>query len=259
MSDTDLSDNRDEQPGHVGQVSNLPGRLQTGTTGYAFQVAPECRDLGLRAGAILFRDIHVGPRPSELQEEIARGIETAQARFGDLKTALAAPELTAFHEVLRGVGVNPRKVQHSVEKLLSYAFKRGDLPAINSFVDTYNLLSLQRLCSLGAHDLGCLELPVTLKIVTGSESFAPLGQTEAVPVRVGEFGYVDAANRLLCRLDVLQADFSKVTSTTRNALLIIEATASHSPEALREVFAVATQQICHFCGGSAEISGATTR
>src|SRR5437870_5331908 len=89
-----------------------------------FQVADECRRLGLKAGAILFRDIQVGPRPAELEHEITREVQSVQSRFGDLKTALASPELDAFRDILRRVGVNPRKVQHSVEKLLSFAFKR---------------------------------------------------------------------------------------------------------------------------------------
>lgn len=171
----------------------------------------------------------------------------------DFKSACDSPEVIAFHDILRQVGVNPRKVQHSVEKLLAFAFKRGDLPAINSFVDAYNLLSLQSLCSLGAHDIDQIALPVTLRILTGTESFTPLGQAAPVAVRAGEFGYVDAANRLLCRLDVLQADFSKVTAETHNALLIIEATAAHPPERVRATFDAAIQSITQHCGGTAEV------
>jgi DNA/RNA-binding domain of Phe-tRNA-synthetase-like protein len=225
------------------------------TPSSVFQVAPECLDLGLRAGVILFRDIQVGARPAGLQQEIVRAIAAMRARFSDLKSAQATPELAAFRQVLERVGVNPRKVQHSVEKLLSSAFKRGDLPVINSFVDAYNLLSLTSLCSLGAHDVDRLELPVRLGILTGAEAFTPLGKSEPEQVRPGEFGYVDAANRLLCRLDVLQADFSKVTPATRNALLIIEATASHSPEVLADTFTAAQRSIVQYCGGSRSPSG----
>ena len=59
-------------------------------------------------------------------------------------------------------------------------------------------------------------------------------------VAVGEYGYVDAKDRVLCRLDVLQADFSKVTAGTVNALLIIEGTTAHSPDLLRQTFADAS-------------------
>lgn len=218
-----------------------------------FDVTLECRRLGLRAGAILFHDVRVGPRPEELQQEITRGIETTRARFTVLSSARSAPAVVAFLDVLRRVGVNPRKVQHSVEKLLSYAFKRGDLPAINSLVDTYNLVSLRTLCSLGAHDFDKISPAVQLRILTGQETFIPLGRTEPKEVRPGEFGYVDAENRLLCRLDVLQADFSKVTPATTNALLIVEATWNHAPEILREAFDLALRWVPQFCGGMGKV------
>lgn len=62
-------------------------------------------------------------------------------------------------------------------------------------------------------------------MLTGCESFRPLGETTPAATVAGEYGYVDAANRLLCRLDVRQAEFSKVTERTRNALLIVETSA----------------------------------
>lgn len=218
-----------------------------------FNVLQPCHDLGLRAGAILFRDVHIGPRSAELQEEIAREVAAVRGRFPDAGAVANAPEVVAFLDILRQVGVRPGQVQHSVEKLLAFARKRGALPAINNFVDAYNLLSLKSLCSLGAHDVDRLTLPVTLRLLDGTESFTPLGRTQPEPVRAGEFGYVDGGNCLLCRLDVMQADMSKVTGTTRNALLIIEATAAHAPAAVRGLFDAALAWLPRFCGGKGDI------
>ena len=61
----------------------------------------------------------------------------------------------------------------------------------------------------------------------------PMLDHKKAAVKAGEFGYVDGQNRLLCRLDVLQADFSKVTEAARNVLLIVEGTAAHPAELLR--------------------------
>ncbi len=219
----------------------------------SFIVAEECLRLGLRAGAVIFRDVRVTPSSPALRAEIAREAQTVQERFTDAAAVRAAPEVVSFSEVLKKVGVNPRRDQPSVERLLTFALKRGDLPAINSLVDAYNLVSIRTLCSLGAHDLDALTPPVTLRILTGGESFTPLGSSAAVPVTPGEFGYVDAASRVLCRLDVLQTDFSKVTTATRNALLIIEGTTAHAPEAFAQAFAEAVELITRYCGGTAEV------
>lgn len=64
---------------------------------------------------------------------------------------------------------------------------------------------------------------------------------------------MDAAARLLCRLDVRQADFSKVTQATHNVLLIVEGTAQHPPAALRRACTDVIEQVTHYCGGTAEI------
>jgi DNA/RNA-binding domain of Phe-tRNA-synthetase-like protein len=218
-----------------------------------FTVAPECLALGLRAGAVVLRDLHVKGGHAGLREEIAGEVEANRQRFRDAREIRSLPEVVAFGEVLRRVGVNPRREQPSVGRLLGFALQHGTLPAINSLVDAYNLVSVRTLCSLGAHDLDRIALPVALRLLDGTESFTPLGSIVAIPVAAGEFGYVDAARRVLCRLDVRQADFSKVTLATRNALLIVEGTTDHAPETLRRALDEAVALIVRHCGGTAEV------
>jgi len=218
-----------------------------------FSVAPECVDLGLRAGAIVFRNVHVVASLPALRSDIAREVATLRTRFADPAAVRSIPEVVRFQELLRKAGVNPRREQPSVERLLTFALKRGDLPAVNSLVDAYNLVSVRSLCSLGAHDLDRIALPVELRLMTGRESFTPLGRDSAVPVVPGEYGYVDAQDRVLCRLDILQADFSKVTTDSTNVLLIVEGTAGHPAEALRAVFDEVIELVTRHCGGTAEV------
>ena len=218
-----------------------------------FTVSKDCHKLGLRAGAIVFRGVRVGPSGADLRAEIAREVEVIRGRYAGPQEVRDLPEVTAFQELLRRVGVNPRREQPSVERLLGSALKRGDLPAINSLVDAYNLASVRTLCSLGAHDLDRITLPVSLRLLTGMESFTALGGVEPEPVTPGEFGYVDAAERVLCRLDLRQAEFSKVTAETVNALLIVEGTATHSAETLQHAFAEAIVLVARYCAGTAEI------
>jgi DNA/RNA-binding domain of Phe-tRNA-synthetase-like protein len=219
----------------------------------SFVVTKECSALGLRAGAILFANLRVESRSPALRAEIAQEIETIRSRYRDPQVVRSIPEVVSYQELLRKVGVNPRREQPSVERLLTFALKRGDLPAINSLVDAYNLVSVRSLCSLGAHDVDRIALPITLRMLTGTEVFRPLGSDREVPIAAGEFGYVDAAERVLCRLDILQADFSKVTSQTKNPLLIIEGTTAHSVEALGKAVEDAISLITRHCGGAAAV------
>jgi DNA/RNA-binding domain of Phe-tRNA-synthetase-like protein len=218
-----------------------------------FLVTDECIRLGLRAGAIAFHGVRVGPPSSELLAAIAAEAAAVSRRFATPGDIRSAPEVAAFQEILRNVGANPRREQNSVERLLTYALKRGSLPAVNSLVDAYNLVSIRTGCSLGAHDFDCITLPVSLQVMRETASFTPLGGTTGATVGAGEYAYVDGESRVLCRLDVIQADFSKVTPATTNALLIIEGTATHPLAALRRAFDEATEQVLKHCGGTAEV------
>jgi DNA/RNA-binding domain of Phe-tRNA-synthetase-like protein len=219
----------------------------------AFTVAPECQQLGLRAWAIEFRNLRVGPASAELRAAIAREAAAIQARFTSPADIRTAPEFVPFHVIFRAVGANPRRDQTSIERLLAFAFKRGDLPAINGLVDAYNLVSLRTGLSLGAHDLDRIALPVALRLLTGTEPFVPLGSPAPEPVTAGEFGYVDGAGRVLCRLDVRQAEFSKVTAQTRNALLIIEGATSHAAALFEQALADVVALMTRHCGGNAAV------
>lgn len=220
----------------------------------SFLVTEDCVRLGLRAGVIVFRNVHVAPAGPAQRAEVARAAAAVQRRFPSPAAVRDDPQVSSFRSIVRQAGANPKKDQPSVERLLTYALKRGDLPAINNLVDAYNVASIRSSSSLGAHDLDRIELPVSLRLLDGSESFTPLGGGQPVPTTAGEYGYVDAAHRLLCRLDVLQADFSKVTEATVNALVIVEGTCAHSPHALRAAYEDVMELVHRYCGGIGEIA-----
>jgi DNA/RNA-binding domain of Phe-tRNA-synthetase-like protein len=218
-----------------------------------FNVAEECVRLGLRAGAIVFRNVWVKPSSPEELAEISNEAASIRSRFSSPSAIRADPLVSRFQSILRQARVNPKADRPSVERLLTYAFKRGNLPNINNLVDAYNIVSIRSCCSLGAHDLDRISLPVSLRNLDGTESFTPLGGDQPIPPTAGEFGYVDASNRLLCRLDILQADFSKVTESTKNALVIVEGTDAHSSEIIHRACEDVIQLVTKYCGGAGEI------
>ncbi len=215
-------------------------------------VSEGCREIGLRSGAIVFRDVYVGVSPAELQEEISVSVAEIGALYSSAAEIRSLAEVAGFREILKRVGINPRKHSPTVEILTQMAMKRRALPVINSLVDAYNLVSVRTRCSMGAHDLDQIELPVELRIFEDPCRFTPLGMSAEVEIAAGEFGYVDARRRILCRLDLQQADFSKVTSATKNVLLIIEGTTAHTPAQLAESFQMSIATISRYCGGRVE-------
>ena len=231
----------------------IPSPLNDDANMTLFHVSPDCLDLGLRAGAILFRNVQTGDAPNGLVEIMRLRIRGILDAYPSPAAMRATPEIKAFQRILRDVGVNPSKHSPSVQRLHQFVLKRGGLPQINALVDAYNLVSLESRCSMGAHDLDQITAPVSLRLLRGDESFIPLGQVKAEAVRPGEFGYVDAANRLMCRLDLMQAEFSKVTPATRNVLMIVEATAAHKPELARQAMANVMTLAKEFCHAESEV------
>ena len=218
-----------------------------------FLVSQECRDLGLRVGAIHLHNICVTEATAELRGEIDNEIRRIHTRYSSRGEIRAVAELARHHEILRQVGVKPRSHPPSTQKLMELALKRGTLPQVNNLVDAYNLISLRTLCSLGAHDVDRFAPPIELRLFRGDETFRPLGSQEDSAIARGEFGYVAGDDQVVCRLDCLQADHRKITAETNQALLIIEATTIQQPEELESVFAETIDVVTKHCGGTAEI------
>src|SRR5262245_19581159 len=116
-----------------------------------FSVSPECLDLGLRAGAIVFRGVTIAVASDELRSEIAEEVRILRGRFASMAEVRSLPEFKKLDEILRAVSVKPRRYPPSTQKLIEYALKRQSLPTVNNFVDAYNLVSLRTRYSLGAH------------------------------------------------------------------------------------------------------------
>ena len=215
-----------------------------------FQVSDACRRLGLRAGAIVFRGIGIGTSAAALKHLIEREILEIKDRFTTPAALRSSPEIVRLHSLFRAVGVNPRRVQPACERLIQMALKRGRLAQINNLVDAYNLMSVRSICSLGAHDLDTLALPIQLRLLEGDEEFIPMGSHEKEACAAGEFAYVDSASRVICRLDVRQAEFSKITRESDSVLLIIGATTALSFARLEILFSETRELITKYCGGT---------
>lgn len=217
-----------------------------------FVVTPECLALGLRARTLVLKGLRIEEASRDLRADIDEEARRVRDQFDHVADIRSMPELASIREIILNVGVKPKNHPPSTQKLFEFAWKLGTLPAINNLVDAYNLMSLRTRCSLGAHDLGHAAAPVELRLFRGTESFRPLGFDGPRQVRAGEFGYVDAQERVICRLDSLQADFSRITANTTDALLIIESTTAQTREQLDSVVADVAAAIDRYCAGVVE-------
>lgn len=111
----------------------------------------------------------------------------------------------------------------SIEALCKRAKKGRAIPSINPLVDIYNSVSLKYMLPVGGEDRQAIQGNMILKRASGTERFIPLGEKANEPPRVGEVVYCDDNGDVLCRRwNWREADKSKITSATTQAIFMIE-------------------------------------
>ncbi|MGH8057880.1 MAG: hypothetical protein ACREOH_11705, partial [Candidatus Entotheonellia bacterium] len=69
----------------------------------------------------------------------------------------------------------------------------------------------------------------------------------------GEYAYVDRQGRIICRLEALQGDYSKVTHDSRNVVFFLQGNRHLAPAVLLKGSWLLAEMIETFCGGTVEL------
>lgn len=134
---------------------------------------------------------------------------------------LSLPEIKLWRETYKSFGAKKgRRV--SIEAMAKRVAKGDELPSISPLVDLYNAVSLRYVFPCGGEDLDKVEGDVVLGFANGTETFFKIGSAENEPPSLGEVVYKDDAG-CLCRCwNWREADRTKLTENTQNAVLVIE-------------------------------------
>lgn len=152
-------------------------------------------------------------------------------------------QISSWHDAYRRFGTNPRRFRPSLDALSRRLGKSGRLPRINGAVDAYNLVSVTCGAPAGAFDVDKLEPQVAVRFSRGGDRFTPLGEPEKVEEpRPGEVVYAQGGQVLTRHWNYRDADLTKVTEDTRNAVFMLErvsanAVSDSSMEAAQESLA----------------------
>lgn len=157
--------------------------------------------------------------------------------------------LQGFQDLHSKVDRSNRDYPASPEVLLKLFLERDRFPRINTIVDIYNLISLKTQLALGAHDVSKIKGNVTLRLIKGDESFVPLGKQEVTQVPAGEYSYVDDENNIICRMEVLQVEPTKITLDTKDIFLIVQGNAKTENVYIENAANEVVELIKKFCGG----------
>jgi DNA/RNA-binding domain of Phe-tRNA-synthetase-like protein len=170
---------------------------------------------------------------------VARGFDNAASERADIAAllgqasadvaaALEGAEIAAHADVApwrrayQAFGVKPSKYRSSIESLLRAA-QAGRLRGVNPLVDLYNTVSLRHRLPCGGEDLATIQGNIRLTRAQGGEPFVPLGAATDDPPQPGEVIYCDDAGAICRCWNWREADRTRLTESTTDAFLCIEA------------------------------------
>ena len=131
--------------------------------------------------------------------------------------------IKGYYELHNCFGKKSKKIRPAPEIIIKMIKTKRSIPRINPIVDIYNIISAKYALALGAHDMDHIQGNVLLKFTDGGEVFVPIGSNEVDMVYPGEYAYFDDSNnKILCRLEAKQCNYSRITKDTNRILFIIQ-------------------------------------
>lgn len=157
-------------------------------------------------------------RIESIQEEAKRKL-VQQA--SDAESLSRHPHVVMWSEAYRRMGVNLKRTMPTHEAFARRLLKGGGWPSINAIVDLYLANQVTHLLPHGGYDLSAVAGPISL-LRANAEPFEPLGGGIETTYP-GELVYRDSARILTRHWNWRDCEPTKITPTTTNFLLMIEA------------------------------------
>jgi DNA/RNA-binding domain of Phe-tRNA-synthetase-like protein len=134
------------------------------------------------------------------------------------------PAITAWRQAYARFGAKPKKYRSSIESLLARVSSGHEIANINTLVNLYNAVSLQYALPVGGEDLDCVRGDIRLTVAGENEPMIRLlGEAEERAPKPGEVIYTDEVGAICRRWNWREAERTKLTQQTRNAILVVEA------------------------------------
>jgi DNA/RNA-binding domain of Phe-tRNA-synthetase-like protein len=186
---------------------------------------------------------------AELRERL-RGSEKALVQAFNALPVTEHPRISAWREAYRKFGAKPKKYPSSIESLARRTLKGETVRSINKLVDIYNCVSLSHLLPAGGEDLDAVRGDIQLTFAGEHEPpVRLLGEPEPRPPSPGEVIYTDEVGAICRRWNWKEADRTKLTEDTVNAVLVIEALPPTSRLELEAAANELRQEIERHCSG----------
>lgn len=178
--------------------------------------------------------------------------DQVRAEFAAFEAPSMHPHIRAWRQAFKQFGCDPQKYRCSAEALVRQVLKGNTIWGINPLVDIYNYISLKYVVPVGGEDLDHIQGAVQLTFASGGEQFIRLGGTENEPPLPGEVIYKDDVGVLCRRWNWREADRTKLTAATTNAILVIDGLAPMTRDQVEQATRELTDRVQQYCGGQVQ-------
>ncbi|MEK7447258.1 MAG: phenylalanine--tRNA ligase beta subunit-related protein, partial [Patescibacteria group bacterium] len=161
------------------------------------------------------------------------------------------PTIGAWRKVYKDFGA--KKYRTSIEALVKRSINDDLLGSINNLVDLYNYISLKYILPLGGEDLDKVEGDIVLALADGTERFIPIFSEEVEHPKPGEVVYKDDQDVMCRRWNWREAEKTKLTEDTTNAVFVTEGTLSEERGRVEEATKELAELIEKYCGGKMSV------
>lgn len=201
-------------------------------------------------GIIIARNINNSGERSEIISALRQEEGKTVERFAGVSTS-EHPQILPWREAYRKFGAKPKDYPSSVENLIKRVSKGYSLPHINLLVDTYNTISLRHIVPVGGEDLDKIEGDIELVFASDHEpAIRLLGEPEERAPKAGEVIYKDNVGAICRRWNWKEADRTKFTDATKNAVIVIEGLPPVSRNQIENILQELSASIDEYCGGN---------
>ncbi|MFH0851051.1 MAG: phenylalanine--tRNA ligase beta subunit-related protein [Candidatus Bathyarchaeota archaeon] len=204
----------------------------------------------LNAEIIHFRDVHVERQDQRLEEYKDMVALRLKERW-NLDQLREDPVFRAYRDFFWRLGIDPTKNRPAAEALIRRVLRDSPIPRINTWVDAYNLVSMETAIPIASFDADLLGGELLMREATTGEEFTGIGMEKPVILTGGE-AVIEDGDRLVATYPYRDADHSKVTFKTVNVLMLICGSPGITLNTLSQASSVARDILPRFCGGRAE-------
>lgn len=198
----------------MGIDDTQPTRIQTSTA--VTDAYPEVDALGYRV-----RLSTSGPSATlNITDELQQLRD--QWRGGDPRRVRSHPQIAAYIEFFRRLGLDPDETPPSIQMLIERFLlpeAPPEWPRIHPIVDATNVAAVETVVPLGVFDAGALDGSLRLALTEGGESFRPISADDPTTLPSGILVFRDD-DAVLSQFAYRDSEKQKITASTETVWVL---------------------------------------